>query len=65
MAKDFNKQLREKMNSIVGCSNVFAEYEKRYCYSFDATNISDGVKICDIVVFRKYQSSFGNYEIRL
>lgn len=51
MAKDFNKQLREKMNSIVGCRNVFAEYEKRYCYSFDATNISDGVKICDIVVF--------------
>ncbi len=51
MVNNSNKELTEKMISIVGKENVFSEFEKRYCYSYDATNISDGVKICDIVVF--------------
>lgn len=46
-----DKNLINELLKIVGRANVLAEVEERYCYSFDATNISESSNIADVVVF--------------
>ena len=49
ISKD-NKIVKD-IESIVGKGNVLSGVEERYCYSFDATNISEHSGVADIVVF--------------
>lgn len=44
-------KLKSALAKIVGAGNVLAEFEERYCYSFDATNISNSSGMADFVVF--------------
>lgn len=45
-----NETLVRALKDIVGKANVLSSYEDCYAYSFDATNATENIGICDVVV---------------
>ena len=54
LIQDTNGSITNNMVKIVGKENVLSNFEERFCYSVDATNVKELKRIATTVVFPKH-----------